>query len=666
MRSCPQCNQTFGEQDFRVCPFDGAALIEALAPSADPMLGRILDGRFRIVDTIGQGGMGAVYKAVQLQMDRVCAIKVLSAGALDREAASARFRREARMTSRIDSPNAVTIYDFGEAEPGLLYLAMEYIEGESLAHLLEREGTLPLARVLSITNQIARALGAAHSLGIIHRDLKPANIMLTCKNGENEVVKVLDFGIAKSLSEGNADNLTQTGLLLGTPTYMSPEQVLGESVDSRSDVYSLAIIVYQMLSAQVPFRGDNLRTLMMKRLNTEPTSLRAMVPSIPEAVERVVMAGLSRDLESRIADVQTFAAALSAACSAPTPAGDHTITEQRDESGKSRTPLTQVQPVVATSSPERPTRPELYPETQVDALALPPVATAGSVAPLSPSVTLASPAELDSLTQERPPGLTPSAAAGAAQRGAVQWQQPAVSPTLIAAGGRRQSKLPYVVVAVLAVLAVAIVIAGAVGYYFYQQQKPAPPIASEQPTPVPPASADRVANEHYTTGRLQQQQAAELAGKGSVAAAAAKNEAAIAEYRKALETRPDFPEVHENLGVALYDVGRIEEAVVEYKTAIKQYPKPAAQVWTNYGMALLAVKQFAEAAGAFDQALLLQPTDADLYYYRGFARHFAGDIAGARESFSKYLEVSPQGVHADDVRAVLAGQAMPSLDRRSR
>src|SRR6185436_2440288 len=147
MRICPQCIRGFGDEEFRLCPFDGATLTEETAVPVDPMIGRVLDGRFRIVGTIGHGGMGAVYKAVHLQMDRTCAIKLLAPVSIDRDSAIARFRREAKMTSRINSPNAVTIYDFGEAEPGLLYLAMEYIEGESLAQILTREGVLPLGRV---------------------------------------------------------------------------------------------------------------------------------------------------------------------------------------------------------------------------------------------------------------------------------------------------------------------------------------------------------------------------------------------------------------------------------------------------------------------------------------------------------------------------------------
>src|SRR5919206_4249410 len=152
MKVCPKCKRSFGEQDFRVCPTDGTPLTDE--KPVDPMIGRILAGRFRIVGPIGKGGMGVVYKAVHIEMDRICALKLLAPISNDTVSAVARFRREAKMSSRIDSPNAVTIYDFGEAEPGLLYLAMEYIEGESLADVIVRERHLPLQRALNITNQI--------------------------------------------------------------------------------------------------------------------------------------------------------------------------------------------------------------------------------------------------------------------------------------------------------------------------------------------------------------------------------------------------------------------------------------------------------------------------------------------------------------------------------
>jgi serine/threonine protein kinase/formylglycine-generating enzyme required for sulfatase activity len=277
------------------------------------MVGKLLDNRYRLVEKIGEGGMGSIYKAIHTEMGRTCAIKLLTAISTANEEAIARFKREAKMASRIDNPHAVTIYDFGEGEGGLLFLAMEFIDGRPLSRLIAEERVLPIERVVSITSQVAEGLAAAHAMEIVHRDLKPDNIMITRKGADAEYVKVLDFGIAKTMTEDAADNLTKTGFVLGTPFYMSPEQLLGEKLDPRSDIYSLAIIVYEMLSGKLPFVGDNPQAVMMKRITGEPLALRSVAPTMTEAIEQVVMGGLTRDREMRIQTVQSFAAALRSA-----------------------------------------------------------------------------------------------------------------------------------------------------------------------------------------------------------------------------------------------------------------------------------------------------------------------------------------------------------------
>src|SRR5690242_16672412 len=309
MKKCPECKQNYDDR-YLVCPTDNTALIEDMS---DPMLGRLLDNRYRLTRKIGEGGMGAIYQATHTEMGRTAAIKLLAPITSGRDEALARFKREAKMASRIDNPHAVTIYDFGEAENGLLFLAMEFIDGRPLSKLIAEHRMLPIDRVVHITNQVAEALSAAHALGIVHRDLKPDNVMITRKSGNSDYVKVLDFGIAKTVADDSSDHLTKTGFVLGTPVYMSPEQLLGERLDGRSDIYSLAIIVYEMLSGKLPFVGDNQQAVMMKRITGAPVPLRSIAPQISETVERVVMQGLAREPDDRVADVLEFAEALDSA-----------------------------------------------------------------------------------------------------------------------------------------------------------------------------------------------------------------------------------------------------------------------------------------------------------------------------------------------------------------
>ena len=310
MKICPQCGKAYDDAS-EVCQIDRTTLITIDASDKDPMLGQLLDGRYRLIRKIGEGGMGAIYRAVHTEIVRTCAIKLLTGVSPGKDDAIARFKREARNSCRIDNVHAVTVYDFGQTDEGLLFLAMEFIDGKPLSRVIAEHRVLPIERVVHITNQIAEALGAAHALPMIHRDLKPDNIMITHKGPNKDFVKVLDFGIAKALADEGGENLTKTGFVLGTPVYMSPEQLLGEELDARSDIYSLAIIVYEMLSGRLPFEGDNLQAVMMKRVMTDPIRLRVAAPSLSESVEQAVMSGLERNRESRTPTVEAFAAELS-------------------------------------------------------------------------------------------------------------------------------------------------------------------------------------------------------------------------------------------------------------------------------------------------------------------------------------------------------------------
>src|SRR5882724_2365081 len=310
MKMCPQCGKSY-DDSIQVCSSDRSMLILLDSSDPDPMLGKLLDGRYRLIRKIGEGGMGSIYRAVHTENLRICAIKLMTSLSPGKDDAIARFKREARNSVRIDSVHAVTVYDSGQTDEGLLYLAMEFIDGQALSRVIAEQRVLPIERVVHITNQIAEALAAAHALPMIHRDLKPDNIMITRKGANTDFVKVLDFGIAKALADEGGDNLTKTGFVLGTPVYMSPEQLLGEELDPRSDIYSLAIIVYEMLSGRLPFEGDNPQAVMMKRVMSDPIRLRAVAPSLSEPVERAVMAGLQRNRDSRTPTVEAFASELS-------------------------------------------------------------------------------------------------------------------------------------------------------------------------------------------------------------------------------------------------------------------------------------------------------------------------------------------------------------------
>ncbi|MCB0325082.1 MAG: protein kinase [Bdellovibrionales bacterium] len=292
--------------------------------SNDPLIGAVIGKKYRVVEVLGRGAMGTVYKAEHSYMDRIVALKMLHAHLVHDEESLRRFQHEARTASRISHPNAVTLYDFGidESRP---YLAMKFVQGKTLRQLLAEEGPLPLPRVLHFLHQVGGALEQAHQLGIVHRDLKPDNIMITVRPDGLEWAEVLDFGIAKVRSpegEQGMSLITQTGIVIGTPQYMSPEQALVRPLDSRADIYSLGVITYEMLAGQVPFRAESLLEMLMQHINDPPTSLRKCKPelNIPREVDRVVLKALAKDPAERYQDVREFVEAFTTAATVlPTP-----------------------------------------------------------------------------------------------------------------------------------------------------------------------------------------------------------------------------------------------------------------------------------------------------------------------------------------------------------
>jgi serine/threonine-protein kinase len=312
MLQCPRCGRQFSN-DVLVCPSDHTPL-QADATLADvqldPLLGQVFDGKYRLDERLGGGGMGTVYRATHLLIDRPVALKVLSQRFVGDQTAQQRFRREARAAGRMQHPNAVTVTDFGATEDGYLYIVMELLEGRTLRDLLAHEAPLDPARAVSIILQTASAVGAAHDAGLIHRDLKPANIFIVQRANVPAMVKVLDFGVAKFIVEEQDDDyntLTQVGAIIGTPRYMSPEQCSGAaSLTPASDVYSLGIILYEMLTGVVPFNADTPLAVALKQVTEQPRPPHEIIASLPEPLEQIVLTALTKDPNLRPPDANEF------------------------------------------------------------------------------------------------------------------------------------------------------------------------------------------------------------------------------------------------------------------------------------------------------------------------------------------------------------------------
>src|SRR5258708_15412515 len=280
MKICPACGKEYPDT-MTICSVDAALLQK---PS-DPLLGQTLAAKYGVEKLIKRGGMGAVYQGKHVLMDKTVAIKVLRPALAVDDDVVARCSREAKAASRISHPHAVSVTDFGESENGVVFLVMEYLDGRTLKEIIKSEGPMPLDRVVEIVRQVAGALDAAHQQGVVHRDLKSDNIMLSQTNG-GDWAKVLDFGIAKIQQlEGVRDHdITAANLVIGTPQYMSPEQCSQTSpIDARSDVYSLGVIVYEMLAGRVPFTGDSPTVIMMKQVQDTPPSILTARPDLPGA-----------------------------------------------------------------------------------------------------------------------------------------------------------------------------------------------------------------------------------------------------------------------------------------------------------------------------------------------------------------------------------------------
>lgn len=287
----------------------------ALGPGdlAGTLAGQTLDGRFRIARKVGEGGMAYVYQAHDLVTDRTVAVKVLSPRLMNDATSAARLRREAQLATRLDHPNVCPILALVEPTGGLRYLVMPYLEGETLNAWELREGVAGIAFGVALLSQMCLGLHYAHGLHILHRDLKPENVMLVPDGRAPDDLRavIMDFGLAKELQPGTeVRKLTSTGIVPGTPEFMSPEQIRGKPLDARSDIFSLAVLAFELFTGELPFAGDSAQDVMRARLAGRPRAMRTFRRDVPQGLEAVVAKALTRDPAGRYPTMEAFAEAL--------------------------------------------------------------------------------------------------------------------------------------------------------------------------------------------------------------------------------------------------------------------------------------------------------------------------------------------------------------------
>src|SRR5216110_2905420 len=343
-RRCPKCGSVYSDTGARFCPKDGSMLVEIqakkppVAPSsgsgtgvrtplppgksgldrASTLSNQILDARYQVMKKLGEGGMSYVYLAKEISSGLTVAIKVLSPRLASDKSSVERLRREAGLAMRLDHPNVCRILRLGESEDGLIYLVMPFLKGELLSDREVRGGPMGLAAGIDVLRQVCAGLHHAHELQIVHRDLKPENIMLETEDNGRERAVVMDFGLAK---ERRADpaiaKLTATGIILGTPEFMSPEQIRGKPLDARSDIYALGIVAFEMFTGKLPFQGRNAQEMMIARLRSQPVPIRSLRSDVPDAVEKALTKALQTNPDDRFATAIEFAEALTGTGGAP-------------------------------------------------------------------------------------------------------------------------------------------------------------------------------------------------------------------------------------------------------------------------------------------------------------------------------------------------------------
>ena len=558
--------------------------------SLDPMPGRVIGGNFRVDKLIGSGAMGNVYKALQISLGKPVAVKVLHHHLLQDERLVARFKREAKSASLLNHPNSIQIIDSGEDDDGTLYIAMELLTGRDLAQVIREDFPMPLLRIGRIMTQVLSALDEAHAYGVVHRDLKPSNIMLIERRGERDFVKVCDFGIAKAtLTEGADDRsamLTVQGLVCGTPEYMSPEQARAEPLDGRADLYSAAVVMYQLTTGDIPFRAESAMGIISRHLAEPPTppSRRRPDLKISPAIDQIVLRGLEKNRDLRFATAVAFREAietmLGAASGAPTPPASvrAAMPTARDMTGSPPTPIdTATVPArpanerfgtTANMTGQSGTRQKVLVIAGVALLlgGSAAVAIAGAQARRAQKLATGAP-EVAAVAPAAPPAAAPPAAALAAlgERGpappsavAAAPAPPRPAPAVPAVAAEREhGKRRTVALRPAPSAATAAAPAGAGSTTEAGAAKPAGPS---------PAAPDPAAAPPQVRGlREVLAEAEKLLGQGEVTDACARGE-------EAARIAPTSPPAHKFLGKCYMRAGRTREANDNYKLYLELAP----------------------------------------------------------------------------------------------
>ncbi|HVZ72139.1 MAG TPA: protein kinase [Polyangia bacterium] len=568
----------------------------------------MIAGNFRIERLIGQGAMGNVYKAEQLSLGKAVAVKVLHAHLMSDEKLVGRFKREAKSASRLNHPNSIQIIDSGQDADGTLYIAMELLAGRDLAQVIRDDFPLPLPRIVRIMTQVMSALDEAHAQGVIHRDLKPSNIMLIERRGEKDFVKVCDFGIAKASTPDGKDfdreaMLTIQGLVCGTPEYMSPEQARAEPLDGRSDLYSAAIILYQLVTGDIPFKADSPMGIVSRHLaeTAIPASRRRPDLPIPKAIDEVIQRGMSKHRDDRYPTALAFRAALEAVAGGV--------------SGQ----VTPFPPGVQAAIPTAPA---------LGAMTPPPTAV---IPPTTPAERFGTTADL---TSKGPKKKVPAialvgglvlVAGGAAAFVATRSAREAASPSPGVAVAAPASVIPTPPIAVA------------------PTPPPAPPPAPEPVAAAEPAPAEAPAAPEPAPTQPPIHRGPSARDKGHHHKPAAGTEHAPSVSPAATPDPPAATAV------------RVPAAAASVTPPPDTTP-PAARGPREVlaeGEKLLGQGQVSEACARGEEAKRLGVKQAATYKFLGKCYMRAGRSADAKENYQKYLDLSPTASDAPFIKSML-------------